>query len=626
MPWVGKSVTPNDFDNAEREITGSRGYEKAIGGPLQLAACPWCGSRLTLGRDVQTSKLRRRVLVYCSDPEGDCPFTPRQSPDEGLPVLTVDEEIYRLSPSLVIATVDKLAQLPWKAATATLFGLVATECDRHGWQNPDFEGFCKSGGHRASGGLPAADVRPVRVRPRPPDLIIQDELHLICDALGSMVGLYETAVDRLCTGPGGVRPVLVASTATVRRAADQSEQVFARGLSVFPPPVLDAGNTFFSTAVRPSEETPARRYRGVLAPGERLKTVEIRVVSALMEHAQYLFDRHGSLADPYMTVVDYFTSTRELAGMRRLAEDDVPDRLVSRQVRTRRRRPRVEELTGRMPSSKIAESLAELELPFNPGFDSTAAMDAYRASAEARQRSAAREQFPIDILLATSMLQVGVDVQRLGLMVVTGQPKNTAEYIQATSRIGRSSKRPGLVVTIYNWTRPRDLAHYETFAYDHATFGLRVEGVTTTPFSDRALDRGLTGVLVTELRHSGFAALPNMAAHSMPLSGPSVEALTQDIERRVARVTHDQGRVDQVRSELRNRLEAWQLRRRAVRTGHLGYEVKPDVTGLLRQPDAPGWDRWSAPLSLREVEPEIILQLDRHDRSLSEEPQWSYDR
>jgi hypothetical protein len=625
--WVGKSVTPNGFDDAEREITGSRGYENAIGGPLQLAACPWCGSRLSLGHDVQTSKLRRRVLVSCSDAEGDCPFTPRQSPDEGLPVLTVDEEIYRLTPSLVIATVDKLAQLPWKAATATLFGLVETECDRHGWQNPEFEGFCKSGGHKASGGLPAAQVRPV-TRLRPPDLIIQDELHLICDALGSMVGLYETAIDRLCTFPLDghvVRPVLVASTATVRRAADQSEQVFARGLSVFPPPVLDAGYTFFSTAVQPSASAPGRRYRGVLAPGERLKTVEIRVVSALMEHAQYLLDRHGSLADPYMTVVDYFTSTRELAGMRRLAEDDVADRLASRSVRTRRRRPRVEELTGRMPSSKIAESLAELELPFDPGFDSTVAMDEYRASAEVRERAASRDQ-PVDILLATSMLQVGVDVQRLGLMVVTGQPKNTAEYIQATSRIGRDPRRPGVVVTIYNWTRPRDLAHYETFAYDHATFGLRVEGVTTTPFSDRALDRGLTGVLVTALRHSASWTLPNVAANTVPLAGSSVDELTEDIGRRVSWVTHDQGRVEQVRQQLRHRLDGWQVRRGAVRTGRLGYEVGNDVTGLLRDPDAPGWDLWSAPLSLREVEPEIVLQLDRDDLSLSEEPKWSYDR
>jgi hypothetical protein len=625
--WVGKSVTPNDFDDADRQITESRGYEKTIGGPLQLAVCPWCGSRLSGSRDLKTSRLRRRVLLYCSDPEGDCPFTERRSPGEGLPVLTVDEEIYRLTPSLVIATVDKLAQLPWKAATATLFGLVATECMRHGWQSPDFTSFCRTM-HRASGDLPAAEVRPV-MRLRPPDLIIQDELHLISDALGSMVGLYETAVDRLCSvSLDGqiVRPVLVASTATVRRARDQVEQVFARGLTVFPPPVLDAGNTFFSRLVAPSKDTPGRRYRGVLAPGERLKSVEIRVVAALMEHAQFLLDRHGVAADPYMTVVDYFTSTRELAGMRRLVEDDVTDRLRSQQVRTRRRPPIVDELTGRMPSSRIAENLAELERPFDPAFDSTAAMDEFRRDPAAARERAGERVRPLDVLLATSMLQVGVDVQRLGLMVVTGQPKNTAEYIQATSRVGRSAERPGLVVTIYQWSRPRDLAHYESFGYDHATFGLKVEGLTTTPFSDRALDRGLTGVLVTAMRHAGIGSLPNGAAHTVPLSGAGVSALIGDIEQRAARVTHDQARASQVGSELRHRLDRWYGRRQELRTGVLGYEEGADIAGLLRRPDEGGWDLWSAPLSLREVEAEIILQLDRDDRSLPEAPAWSYER
>ena len=274
--WVGASVTPNSYEDAERQITESRGYERTIGGPLQLAACPWCGSRLSGSRDLTALRLRRRVLLHCSDPEGDCPFTPRRSPDEGLPVLTVDEEIYRLTPALVIATVDKLAQLPWRAATAPLFGLVETECPRHGWQNPEFASFCNvRHPPAASAGLPAAVAGPV-MRLRPPDLVIQDELHLISDALGSMVGLYETAIDRLCTrranGPAGpaaqvVRPVLVASTATVRRAAGQAEQVFARGLTVFPPPVIDAGETFFSAMVRPSASAPGRRYRGVLAPG-----------------------------------------------------------------------------------------------------------------------------------------------------------------------------------------------------------------------------------------------------------------------------------------------------------------------------------------------------------------------
>jgi hypothetical protein len=621
--WVGSSVSPNSYEEAERQITESRGSERVLGGVLQLPVCPWCGSRLS-SANVQTNRLRRRVLVYCSDPEGDCAFSPRNSPDEGLPVLTVDEEIYRLTPGLVIATVDKLAQLPWKASTATLFGLVDTECTRHGWQNPDFASFCGPGGHPARGDLPRAVIQPA-MRVRPPDLIIQDELHLISDALGSMVGLYETAIDRL-SSRGPIRPVLVASTATVRRARDQVEQVFARGLTVFPPPVLDAGETYFSATVPPSPSTPGRRYRGILAPGERLKSVEIRVASALMEHAQFLFDRYGAAADPYMTLVDYFTATRELAGMRRLVEDDITDRLRSQQVRTRRRSPNVQELTGRMPSSRIAESLADLEHRFDPEFESTAALDEFRRDPEAfRARSEGRAR-PIDVLLATSMLQVGVDVQRLGLMAVTGQPKNAAEYIQATSRVGRSASRPGLVVTIYQWSRPRDLAHYESFGYDHATFGLRVEGLTTTPFSDRALDRGLTGVLVTLLRHAGVSSLPNVAANSVPLAGPFVAAQLDAVGARAESVTHDSERGASVRAELQHRLDRWYTRRQAVQTGHLGYKEAPDVNGLLRAPDEGSWDLWSAPMSMREVEAEILLQLEAGDRSVSDAPAWSYER
>jgi hypothetical protein len=623
--WVGVTVTPNSYEDAYRQVTEARQVERALGGPLQLAACPWCGSPLSGSRDLITDDLRRRVLLYCSDPEGNCLFTQRRSPGEGLPVLTVDEEIYRLTPALVIATVDKLAQLPWRAATAPVFGLVDSECPRHGWQNPEFYSFCRTR-HPAAGGLPAVVAVPA-MRLRPPDLIIQDELHLISDALGSMVGLYETVIDRLCTwslNGQAVRPVLVASTATVRRARDQVGQVFARGLSVFPPQVLDVGDTFFSRMVPPGPGSPGRRYRGVLAPGERLKSVEIRVVTSLMEHAQYLLDRCGAAADPYMTVVDYFTSTRELAGMRRLVDDDIADRLASQQVHTRRRRPVVSELTGRMPSSQIAGTLADLERRFDPEFDSTAALERFRADPAAAKE---REQpQPLDVLLATSMLQVGVDVQRLGLMVVTGQPKNTAEYIQVTSRIGRDRNRPGLVVTIYQWSRPRDLAHLESFWYDHATFGLRIEGLTTTPFSDRALDRGLTGVLVSAMRHSGMVALPNTAADTIPLTGPMVTGLLNGVEYRAETVTQDVGQAQAVRQQLQHRLDSWHGVRRSVATGRLGYKEAADVTGLLRDPGAGSWTLWSVPNSLREVEPEVTLQLDRPDRSLEDAPSWSYER
>ncbi|MBT1257971.1 DISARM system helicase DrmA [Rhodococcus erythropolis] len=625
--WVGSSVTPNSFDEARRSIEDSRGVDDALGGPLQLASCPWCGSRLSAGRDLSTDDKRRRVLIFCSDPEGNCVFSRRRSPEEGLPVLVTDEEIYRLTPALIIGTVDKFAQLPWKASTASMFGTVDQRCPRHGWMNPDAS-WC-TGTHQRSGVLPKTTPQ-AAMRLRPPDLIIQDELHLISDALGSMVGLYETAIDRLCTrvqSGQAVRPVLVASTATVRRARDQVEQVFARDLAIFPPQVLDAGETFFSTVKPPSPATPSRRYRGICATGERFKAIEIRVAAAVLEHAQFLYDRHGDAADPYMTLVDYFTSTRELAGMRRLVEDDIADRLTSLAVTTRRRRPMISELTSRMPSSKIATTLADLERPFDSRFDTSAALQALRGPDREAIRAEMGDRIPaLDVLLATSMLQVGVDVQRLGLMMVTGQPKSTAEYIQATSRVGRDKSRPGLVITLYQWSRPRDLAHYESFAYDHATFGMRVEGLTTTPFSDRALDRGLSAVLAAAVRQSDSSSLPNTAAGTVSLNGAAATVLLDAFKTRAGRVTHDQAQVDLVGQQVQNRLDNWQHLRSRLQTGLLGYDKGADVTGLLKKPDEGTWERWTAPMSLREVEPEVLLQLDKRDNSIDDAPDWTYDR
>jgi hypothetical protein len=365
--WVGSKVTPNTFDDAlsQLEDAAGRSSEGQVGGIQQFANCPWCGAALDLGRDGQADRQRRRTLLFCGDPDGRCAFS-RSRSSEGIPAVVVDEEIYRLTPALLIGTVDKFAALPWTAATSHLFGLVTTACDRHGYRPADAPGWCRDGGHPKTRDLPGTSAVVVP-RLRPPDLIIQDELHLISDALGSMVGLYETAIDDLCTRDEAgqrVRPVFVASTATVRRAREQVKQVFARDLTVFPPPLVDAGDTFFSRRVDPSPTTPSRRYRGILASGERLTAIEIRVMTAVLEYGQYLFDRHGEAADPYLTAVDYFTSTRELAGMRRLVEDDISDRLGRQGALVRRRRPSVSELTSRMDSRKITQSLADLERGF----------------------------------------------------------------------------------------------------------------------------------------------------------------------------------------------------------------------------------------------------------------------
>ena len=361
-------------------------------------------------------------------------------------------------------------------------------CERHGFRFPD-ERDEHARSHPKTPEAPEAKTRPLGPL-RPPDLIIQDELHLISGPLGTLTGLYETAVDALCTWTVGgkrVRPKIVASTATIRRARAQVHQLFLRDVAVFPPHGLDVRDNFFAVE-RPTAEVHGRRYLGICAPGRRLKATLIRVYTAYLSAAQQLFDDYGDAADPWMTLVGYFTSLRELAGMVRLVQDDVRSRLRDMDQRglARRRITEAKELTSRMSSSDIPTLLDLLEVKFS------------RAAGIAGAQRTARQDHPIDVLLATNMVSVGVDVKRLGLMIAAGQPKATAEYIQATSRVGRTF--PGLVCTIYNWARPRDLSHYETFEHYHQTFYKHVEALSLTPFASRALDRGLSGILVALTR------------------------------------------------------------------------------------------------------------------------------
>ncbi|HMS72198.1 MAG TPA: helicase-related protein, partial [Baekduia sp.] len=494
------------------------------------------------------------------------------------------------------ATVDKFAQMPWRGATQALFGETRRRCERHGFLTPDEDDHPSS--HRAEGTLPAAKVNDV-VAPRPPDLIIQDELHLISGPLGSLVGLYEGAVDRLSTwvvNGQPVRPKVVASTATIRRAELQVDKLFARQVRIFPPPGLDARDSFFALQrdqPGDTEERPGRRYVGVCAPGRRLKQVLIRVYVAQMAAAQALIEKYGDDADAYMTLVGYFNSLRELGGMRRLVEDDVTTRLgkMPEHGLPRRSRPILEELTSRKNAGDIPRVLDRL------------------GTAHVWPRPEKRDgPLPIDVLLATNMISVGVDVPRLGAMVCAGQPKAASEYIQATSRVGRSD--PGLVLTVYNWARPRDLSHYETFEHFHATFYRHVEALSVTPFSPRALDRGLTGVLAALVRLGGPEWNANRGAEDV--DGHAAR-LVAEIDALCDRAANREGRqevADEVRSQLVTRLERW-TEQQHVEGRKLGYKPggKGTVYGLLREPGRERWNTWTVPTSLREVEAPVTLVL-----------------
>jgi hypothetical protein len=614
--WVGRRTTPNRTDDAVEAIKQARGNQFVGGGvgtPYQLTACPWCGSAIEAGKHLDAQPYPHgagRTLTYCGDKFGQCLFSKRQAADEGLPVVVVDEEIYRRLPTLLIATVDKFAQMPWKGEVQMLFGQVNGVCERHGFKSPEIE---DSTFHpKSKFGLPSAKTLEHPAL-RPPDLIIQDELHLISGPLGTLVGLYETAIDKLCTWEVNgkkVRPKVIASTATIKNADVQVMSLFLRTVNIFPPPGLDVRDNFFSVQREPTEQEFGRRYLGICAPGRRLKAALIRVYTAYLCSAQALYEKYGKRVDPWMTLVGYFNSMRELGGMRRLVDDDVFSRCRKQDRRGLAKRffsgDYLAELTSRMRSEEIPQILDRLEAVFDPE------LEEQRKEAFKTKDYKNIPKKPLDVLLATNMISVGVDVKRLGLMIVAGQPKATAEYIQATSRVGRTF--PGLVCTVFNWARPRDLSHYETFEHYHTTFYKHVEPLSVTPFSPGALQRGLAGLLVSLVRLRGVEFNPNEAAARITTGNPYVQDAIETIARRAELIGDGNKTGDFCRAELLSKADLWQAEaqnttggRTLTYTEHYGSDGPKKGTSvkLLHSPGMERWEEFTCLNSLREVEPPV---------------------
>ena len=602
--WVGKAATPNFMgrkgDNrSDSARARTRQFKADPGGkpcPLPIESCPWCGTRfgadsfMLLPNDDAPQELR----VVCTD--FDCEF----SGDRPLPILAVDEPIYRRLPAFLIATVDKFASLPWEARTGVLLG----GADRY-----------DAGGFRGAA-EPGAGRRLERPVP-PPDLVIQDELHLISGPLGTVVGLYESVIDALCARAAGdrpVRPKIVASTATVRQAGDQIQALFARAdTRVFPPPGPDRRHAFFAHTV-PVARAAGRRYVGVAAPGRNPKVLMRRVWLALMGAAERAYRdagghrNHDNPADPYMTVLGYFNSLRELGGARRILEEEV--RNTVRQYGQRRRpgEPHglfqdrrtfsdVVELTSRVSTNQVAAARRRLERAFH-------------------------EADRVDCAIATNMISVGLDIPRLGLMVVLSQPKTHAEYIQATSRVGRDERRPGLVVTLLNVHKPRDRSHYERFRHYHETFYRSVEASSVTPFSVRALDRGLAGALVGLARHAEARLTPPTGVERLAeVRGGLEERLLASFERRVERQPFAGGaeraeRMGSVRRRVADLLDSWRAvvddyHDKNVAVKYQQYEPTPGrplLRGMLdTEFESDHHRQFRANRSLRDVEPEVDL-------------------
>lgn len=509
--WVGSGATPNRMGGpgdkgpsadttAYRRVRAFRSNSKRNPSPIPLENCPWCGTKF----DTQSFRLLpseqnpQDLRITCVNAK--CDFTG----DRPLPIIAVDEPIYRRLPCFLIATIDKFAALPWIGPSGKLFGHV---------ERFDKDGFYSAAepGHGQSLGGPLL----------PPELIIQDELHLISGPLGTVAGVYETAIGILAERDLGegrrLRPKIIASTATVRQAEAQICALFGRPSSmVFPPPGPNRRDSFFAKTQSTTEQ-PARLYLGIGAQGRSLKVVLLRAALALLSAGQTLYKQAGGKsqnnpADPYMTLLGYFNSLRELGGTRRIVEDEVTSQL--RRYGARKRRDPADalfakrqigeplELTSRVSTNKVSEAKRRLAQTHD-------------------------DEDQVDIALATNMISVGLDITRLGLMVVLGQPKMSAEYIQATSRVGRDPNRPGLVVTLLNIHKPRDRSHYERFGFYHATFYRTVEATSVTPFSPRALDRALAAALVALARHHDNAFGAPTGAATILTHRPALDAIAE---------------------------------------------------------------------------------------------------
>lgn len=573
--WLGATSTPNTWRQATEALSAMK-RDHFAQNKFLLLRCPWCGAEMgpqkrndtRSGTRMKSSipkqsnerfdtpgyeQVAKKVILKCPDPE--CKFSGRR----GLPVHVIDEDIYNVRPSIIIGTVDKFAMLAWRPQAKSLFGLGEDG---------------------------------VRVT-SPPGLIIQDELHLISGPLGSMVGLYEPVIDDLCTDkrlPKPVPPKIIASTATVRRYEDQILALYGRGqgqVAIFPPHGLEEGKSFFAEVDRLEDGTlaPGRRYLGVFSASlGSMQAVQVRVAAATLQATSNIpgADRNG-----YWTNLNFLNSLRELGNTVSLLQSDVPDYLTGLRRRDALVNPRwprvVMELTSRRRSDEIPKAIEQLQIPCtDPGC--------------------------VDICLASNIIEVGVDIDRLALMTIVGQPKTTAQYIQVSGRVGRQpSVAPGLVIMVYGAAKPRDRSHFERFRTYHQQLYAQVEPTSVTPFASPVLKRALHAALVAHIRQSGDDSL-----QPYPFPSREFEVAAQLVKERATLA--DAGTVPDVRKETTVRERQWRSWTRTSWSAN-AYDGNPDE-GLMRfagtlpalDPKATIWD---VPTSMRNVDAECTLMISR---------------
>ncbi|MDP9729879.1 helicase-related protein [Alicyclobacillus tolerans] len=572
--WIGGTHTPNRNDEARdcvnKLLQATRNELKDVKdkhNKFQILKCPWCGTKIV--KDVDGSgtgligswgySMRDKKHFQMNCTQENCEF------EVSLPLQVVDEELYENPPTLLFGTVDKFAMLPWKNDAGSFF--------------------------------------PTSGENRLPELIIQDELHLISGPLGTMVGLYETAIDELCSAKG-IRPKIIASTATIRRAKDQCSNLFNRDVRQFPAPGIDSSDSFFAREANTNEK-PGRFYVGVMPSGKTKAMMEVRTIAAILQRV-HMMDIPYEVKDKFWTLAVYFNSLRDLSKCMTLVDDDVKD-FIRRMAQRFGRRSLTRqigsayELTSRITTSQLNETLEKLE------------------QLEYSQENQGQKKYPINVLLATNMISVGVDVARLNVMLMVGQSKLTSEYIQASSRIGRTY--PGVAFVLYDGSKSRDRSHYEQFKGYHESFYKYVEPTGVTPFSKPSRDRALHAVIVSLIRHR-FGLSQDRDAALFQKDMPAVNDVENYIMSRIMEIKNRsnvemQDESDAILHEMREFWDEWESRVNLSENGNFFYGDRfivanppADTKRLLKVYGSDSFDPARETLtSMRNVDRNVIAGL-----------------
>jgi hypothetical protein len=506
--WVGDATIPNTLDTAQRRLTNTQkrlNEGKESINPFQLTNCQWCNTKIIsknqaadkgfiIGHRIINDK---KLLSTCLNPH--CNY------HNELPIVVVDEDIYSNPPTILFATVDKFAILAWKGEATNLFNFKEN---------------------------------------RKPELIIQDELHLLNGPLGSLVGLFENVVLSLCT-TSKQRPKIIASTATVKNVEKQIEGLYGRRTAIFPQYATNADDTFFSKTQSESK----RRYIGILPTGKTNTMTSLRLNAALLLARLEIWENDKKGADAFWTILSYFKSLKEIGRFSNKITAELQPEIQQLQVRhlknygdlpeNYRQIPWISrhiELTSRIANEKIKKNLDKLEVSFE---------------GDLKTRKA------LDIALATNMISVGLDVKRLNIMLMNGMPPNTAEYIQASSRVARNTE--GVVFTLYDPNNTRDLSYFEDFVPFHKTFYKQVGPLSVTPFAENALDKMLFTVMVSYFRHKlGFAS--NNMANALAIDRNKQQLIS---EFKAVFEKHTFATVDDkiiIMRKIENFIEAWKMK------------------------------------------------------------------